>query len=99
MSKEESDVHKSFKNIVLYSLSFATAMGLNEIIVSIFGKMKLFKTRLFAQIAYVIIMLCITLGVAYLLKQPVKNSLGSKNPKILIKISESNSVDTSTRNK
>ena len=59
-----SNVDRNIKSILIYSLSLATVLGFNDLILSIFNGFK-WKTNVIAKIIYFVIMLSITVGLAY----------------------------------
>ena len=59
-----SNVDRNIKSILIYSLSLATVLGFNDLILSIFNGFK-WKTNVIAKIIYFVIMLSITIVLAY----------------------------------
>jgi hypothetical protein len=57
--------------ILLYALAFTVALGLNDLAMAIFSKISK-KQNILAKIVYVIIMLLLTLVVAYWMSGNVK---------------------------
>ena len=74
-NETDSDKHMNIKdnisNVLLYALSLATALGFNDLILTIFDTFK-FTTHILAKTTYVVLMFSITIGVAYYLNSTIK---------------------------
>ena len=68
MSNKDDNVKNNITYILLYSFSLATALGFNNLILSIFSQFKWGNKRLIFKTLYVTIMFTITIGLAYYLK-------------------------------
>jgi len=68
----QSNVKNNIVNVLLYALSLATAMGFNDLILTIFASFN-FTTHILAKTTYVIIMFTITIAVAYYLNSTINN--------------------------
>lgn len=62
--QKQGNITNNIVNILLYALSLATALGFNDLILTIFDSFN-FKTYILAKTIYVIIMLSATVVVAY----------------------------------
>jgi hypothetical protein len=60
---------KNINYIILYGLTLATSLGFNNLVVSLFGRFNKVKSRVYANIIYFLLMFCITIFIAYKLKQ------------------------------
>jgi hypothetical protein len=63
-SEDTNNVKENITAILLYALSLATALGFNDLILSMFDTFK-WKTHILAKTVYVFIMFGITIGLAY----------------------------------
>lgn len=76
MSKDDYNDNQNIKNnitsILLYALSLATALGFNDLVLTIFNSFEWSQQRLLFKIVYVMLMFSITIGVAYYLKGSLK---------------------------
>jgi hypothetical protein len=73
----EADSHKNnvkqnIQNILLYALSLATALGLNDLVLTIFDSFQL-DNHIIAKSTYFIIMLGVTVVLAYYFGSTVKS--------------------------
>jgi len=60
------------KQIIIYALSLASALGFNSLIISIFTSFDFSESQIIAQTTYVVIMFTITLLVANYLGSTIK---------------------------
>lgn len=60
----ENNIKDNITSIMLYALSLATALGFNDLILTIFGSFK-WTAHIIAKTTYVVIMFAITIGLAY----------------------------------
>ena len=58
--------------ILLYSLSLATALGFNDLVLNIFDSFK-WTAHILAKTTYVVIMFSVTIGLAYYMNSTIKN--------------------------
>ena len=70
MSNKSEDKTKNTKNnllfIVLYALAIASALGLNDLILTIFDKMKMSHgNQILSKVIYVVLMFVFALTLAY----------------------------------
>jgi hypothetical protein len=75
--KEEVEEEKNYmsintKQIIIYALSLAAALGFNSLIVSIFKSFDLAESQIIAQTIYVVIMFTLTLIIANYLGSTIK---------------------------
>ena len=65
-----TDINKNINIILLYSLSLATALGFNELIVSIFSSFNS-SSHIIAKAIYVVIIFGITIMFSYYVKSSI----------------------------
>jgi hypothetical protein len=63
-NKSENNIEVNSKQIIIYSLSLAAALGFNQLIKNIFAAFHLTDSQIIAETTYVIIMFTITLLVS-----------------------------------
>jgi hypothetical protein len=80
MSKDQKDVlckntpnnvKNNITSVLLYALSLATALGFNDLILSIFNSFKWTSAHILEKTTYVVIMFGITIGIAYYLNSTI----------------------------
>ena len=59
--------------VLLYALCLVTALGFNDLVLSIFSHFSKTSSKFIAKIIYVIIMFFITILIAYLVNSSLKN--------------------------
>jgi hypothetical protein len=69
-SPEPNNIKENIGSILLYSLSLATALGFNDLILTIFGSFK-YTGHIIAKTTYVVIIFGMTILFAYYLKSSV----------------------------
>jgi hypothetical protein len=61
---DNTNVRSNISSILLYSFSLATALGFNDLMLTIFSSFK-YTAHIIAKTTYVVIMFGITIGLAY----------------------------------
>ena len=67
----DSNIKDNITSVILYALSLATALGFNDLILTIFDSFK-WTAHVLAKTTYVVIMFGITIGLAYYLNSNIK---------------------------
>ena len=62
---------KNFKNLIIYSLTLATALSINYFVTTIFENISNENNKILAGFIYVVIMILLTLFAAYTLQKDV----------------------------
>ena len=70
-SENPNNMRDNITSILLYALSLATALGFNDLILTIFDSFK-WTAHIIAKTTYVVIMFGITIGLAYYLNSSLK---------------------------
>lgn len=65
---KNNNIKDNITSIILYALSLATALGFNDLILTIFDSFKWTNTRIITKTTYVVIMFGITISLAFYLK-------------------------------
>ena len=65
--EKKRDIKQNIGEIVLYCLSLATALGFNELILTIFNSFK-YTQNIISKTTYVVLLFGITIFLAYYLK-------------------------------
>jgi hypothetical protein len=65
-----SNIKNNITSILLYALSLATALGFNDLILTIFDSFK--WTHIIAKTTYIVIMFSVTIGLAYYLNSTIR---------------------------
>jgi len=68
----QNNIKDNITSILLYALLVATALGFNDLMLTIFASFK-WTTRIIAKTVYVVIMFSITISLAYYLKSSLKS--------------------------
>jgi hypothetical protein len=71
--KRKNNVKQNIQNILLYALSLATALGLNDLVLTIFDSFQL-DNHIIAKSIYFITMIGITVALAYYFGSTVKSN-------------------------
>ena len=66
------NIKDNIVTILLYALSLATALGFNDIVLTIFDSFK-WTAHILAKTTYVVIMFSVTIGLAYYMNSTIKN--------------------------
>ena len=66
------NIKDNIVTILLYSLSLATALGFNDLVLTIFDSFK-WTANILAKTTYVVIMFSVTIGLAYYMNSTIKN--------------------------
>lgn len=66
------NIKDNIVTILLYALSLATALGFNDLILTIFDSFK-WTAHILAKTTYVVIMFSVTIGLAYYMNSTIKN--------------------------
>ena len=66
------NIKDNIVTILLYSLSLATALGFNDLVLNIFDSFK-WTAHILAKTTYVVIMFSVTIGLAYYMNSTIKN--------------------------
>ena len=70
--QDPTTIKDNITSVLLYALSLATALGFNDLILTIFNSFKS-NSHIIGKTVYVIIMFGITIGLAYYLNYSIKN--------------------------
>jgi hypothetical protein len=66
------NIKDNIVTILLYALSLATALGFNDLVLTIFDSFK-WTAHILAKTTYVVIMFSVTIGLAYYMNSTIKN--------------------------
>jgi hypothetical protein len=72
LPEHPNNISDNITSILLYALSLATALGFNDLILTIFDSFN-WTTHIIAKTTYFVIMFGITIGLAYYLNSSFKN--------------------------
>ena len=66
------NIKDNIVTILLYALSLATALGFNDLVLTIFDSFK-WTAHILAKTTYVVIMFSVTIGLAYYMNSTIKH--------------------------
>lgn len=66
------NIKDNIVTILLYALSLATALGFNDLVLTIFDSFK-WTEHILAKTTYVVIMFSVTIGLAYYMNSTIKH--------------------------
>lgn len=70
--KDKNNLKDNIVSILIYSMSLATALGFNDLVLNIFDSFK-WTGHILAKTTYVVIMFITTIGLAYYMNSTIKH--------------------------